>query len=385
MSSKQKESKYERVEKVSVDKDGSNVVKEIGEDRGKEDPGMNYQDKRPAALVPGAPAGKVPFARHDDFDNVSQRSETESIHSRSSGYVEPSLQRNGGGEFSSSSSSSTTTRSAVSGGPIAGSAAYTESRSQNLPADQLNQRTVVTETRVIENAQRTVPIQPHNEIREQHEVIRHESHSRAPETTTVTIPVTRFESATMESTRHGRTFTEDRELTIPAPVVAPQIHAMQQVNFSGGTSAEIHATTDVRMATEAEIKDMGPEEYARYRAKVEALARQHEQQTSQKAAEYRNEVERDAELIRQTLERQHIRDIEFRKDMVEASVDRQQVTARNNKTTFSSLPKPGYRLIYWLLCLPSYNAPLIKVLYWAKLRLIVLINEQKLKICIKIK
>nr|WBQ85701.1 CAHS 6a [Acutuncus antarcticus] len=129
----------------------------------------------------------------------------------------------------------------------------------------------------------------------------------------------------MESTRSGVTFTDDRALTIPAPVVAPQIHGMtQSMHLTGGASAEIHATTDVNLATESQLKDMGPEEYERYRMKVESLARQQELELSQKASTYRNQVEKDAELIRQTLERQHIRDIEFRKDMVEASVDRQQ-------------------------------------------------------------
>nr|WBQ85703.1 CAHS 6e [Paramacrobiotus richtersi] len=46
--------------------------------------------------------------------------------------------------------------------------------------------------------------------------------------------------------------------------------------------------------------------------------------TAQRAAMYRNQVEADAELIRRTLERQQIRDIEFRQKMVETSVDRQQ-------------------------------------------------------------
>nr|WBQ85708.1 CAHS 6a [Macrobiotus sp. 1 JF-2022a] len=69
---------------------------------------------------------------------------------------------------------------------------------------------------------------------------------------------------------------------------------------------------------------MAPEEYERYRQRVEELARQHEAEASAKASQYRQQVEQDAELIRKTLERQHIRDIEFRKDMVESAVDRQQ-------------------------------------------------------------
>lgn len=42
---------------------------------------------------------------------------------------------------------------------------------------------------------------------------------------------------------------------------------------------------------------------------VEALAREDERDAGLRAAEYRTEVERDAETIRQILERQHIRDL----------------------------------------------------------------------------
>lgn len=346
-----KESKYERVETVNVDSDGTTLVKNIGEDRGKEDPGMNFQDKRPTDLVPGAQSGLVPatYVESHPTDRAGQRlrehlneserlrsskSSTHSTHSsssKSSGFVEPSLKYRGeigpigkNGEFVSSSTRQSS--SSISSGND--NASLASRNSNNVTGVTTQRTTVVTESSLQGiGAQRSVPIQPHQQ-REDHEVIQHESHSRAPETTVVTIPTTRFESAQLESTRSGRTFTEDKELTIPAPVVAPQIHAHQQVNLSGGTSATIHATTDLHLASEAQINDMGPEEYARYRAKVESLARQHEEETSRKAAAYRNEVEADAELIRQTLERQHMRDIEFRKDMVETAVDRQQQEIR---------------------------------------------------------
>lgn len=348
-----KESKYERVEKVNVDSDGATLVKNVGEDRGKEDPGMNFQDKRPADLVPGAPAGVMPSRveslptdragqRLREHLNESERlrgsrNSTHSASSKSSSFVEPSLKYRGeigpigkNGEFvASSTRQSSSSNVSSSDNSNASERASLASRNSMMNNGVTSQRTtVVTESSVQGiGAQRTVPIQPHQQ-REDHEVITHESHARAPETTVVTIPTTRFESAQLESRREGRTYTEDKELTIPAPVVAPQIHAHQQVNMSGGTSATIHATTDLHLASEAQINDMGPEEYERYRAKVEALARIHEDETSRKAAAYRNAVEADAELIRQTLERQHMRDIEFRKDLVESSVDRQQQEIR---------------------------------------------------------
>uniref|UniRef100_P0CU47 Cytosolic-abundant heat soluble protein 89226 n=1 Tax=Hypsibius exemplaris TaxID=2072580 RepID=CAHS5_HYPEX len=344
-----KESKYERVEKVNVDADGATLVKNIGEDRGKEDPGMNYQDKRPANLVPGAPAGVIPNRIESlPTDRAGQRlrehlSESErlrgsrsSTSSKSSSFVEPSLKYRGeigpigkNGEFVASSNRQNSSSNVSSSDNSERASPASRNSNPGMNNGMTTQRTtVITESSVQGlGAQRTVPIQPHQQ-REDHEVITHESHARAPETTVVTIPTTRFESAQLESRRDGRTYTEDKELTIPAPVVAPQIHAHQQVNMSGGTSATIHATTDLHLASEAQINDMGPEEYERYRAKVEALARIHEDETSRKAAAYRNAVEADAELIRQTLERQHMRDIEFRKDLVESSVDRQQQEIR---------------------------------------------------------
>jgi len=76
--------------------------------------------------------------------------------------------------------------------------------------------------------------------------------------------------------------------------------------------------------TDAEITQLGPEEYTRYCDKVEKLGQLHEFATAQKAAGYRVEVEHDADLIRQTLERQHVRDIEFRTEIIESSIERQE-------------------------------------------------------------
>ncbi|OQV16866.1 hypothetical protein BV898_09038 [Hypsibius exemplaris] len=237
-----KESKYERVEKVNVDADGATLVKNIGEDRGKEDPGMNYQDKRPANLVPGAPAGVIPNRIESlPTDRAGQRlrehlSESERLRgSRSSTSSKSSASWSPASSTANSSSNVSSSDNSERASPA--------SRNSNpgMNNGMTTQRTtVITESSVQGlGAQRTVPIQPHQQ-REDHE---------------------------LESRRDGRTYTEDKELTIPAPVVAPQIHAHQQVNMSGGTSATIHATTDLHLASEAQINDMGPEEYERYRAR----------------------------------------------------------------------------------------------------------------------
>lgn len=55
------EYKYERVERIDVDRAGNAQLVDVGEDRGKEDPALNYQDKRPPALV-AVPPALVPAA-----------------------------------------------------------------------------------------------------------------------------------------------------------------------------------------------------------------------------------------------------------------------------------------------------------------------------------
>ncbi|XP_055336662.1 uncharacterized protein LOC129587096 [Paramacrobiotus metropolitanus] len=47
-----REEKLERVETVKTDKAGNVVSHDVREDKGGEDPGMNFQDKRPPGLVP---------------------------------------------------------------------------------------------------------------------------------------------------------------------------------------------------------------------------------------------------------------------------------------------------------------------------------------------
>nr|WBQ85707.1 CAHS 6b [Macrobiotus polonicus]WBQ85709.1 CAHS 6a [Macrobiotus polonicus] len=136
-----------------------------------------------------------------------------------------------------------------------------------------------------------------------------------------------MEGARLEHVRSGITYTDNKMMTVPGPMLAPPIQSGTSellAQGSGGTSAEIHASTNVDLLTNVNMDTMAPEEYERYRQRVEDLAAQHASESAEKAAQYRNQVEQDAELIRRTLERQHIRDIEFRKDMVESAVDRQQ-------------------------------------------------------------
>ena len=55
-----KETKFERVEKSHLDSTGNVTSREVTEDRGGEDPGMNFKDARNASLVPDDKLGMAP-------------------------------------------------------------------------------------------------------------------------------------------------------------------------------------------------------------------------------------------------------------------------------------------------------------------------------------
>nr|P0CU46.1 RecName: Full=Cytosolic-abundant heat soluble protein 86272; Short=CAHS 86272; AltName: Full=Cytosolic-abundant heat soluble protein b; Short=SAHS-b; AltName: Full=Tardigrade-specific intrinsically disordered protein CAHS 86272; Short=TDP CAHS 86272 [Hypsibius exemplaris] len=82
------------------------------------------------------------------------------------------------------------------------------------------------------------------------------------------------------------------------------------------------ATTQVlesQASREQAFKDQ--EKYSREQA---AIARAHDKDLEKKTEEYRKTAEAEAEKIRKELEKQHARDVEFRKDLVESAIDRQK-------------------------------------------------------------
>ncbi|GAV02176.1 CAHS11 [Ramazzottius varieornatus] len=319
-----KEQKFERVEKVDVDSTGNATLKTVGVDRGGEDPALNFQDKRPAGLVPDptvtgmmghqGSATELHSSGTSGMGSSSTTRHSSSSHTSSGSAMGSHHHSSGMGSASSGLSGSM--HSGGSSGMGGGATTY--------------QRTEVTTTTggpTIGGLQRTVtvPTGAHSTIREQTDVIKHHTSGGATqsETHVISVPVTSFESSNMESVRTGYTYTEDKALTVAAPQLAQPIHTTLDLQLGGGASAEIHAGTTVDL-TQMQRKDLGPEEYARYKAKVEALAAKDERDAGKRAAMYREEVERDAELIRQILERQHIRDLEFRKEMIEHQVNRQE-------------------------------------------------------------
>lgn len=62
----------------------------------------------------------------------------------------------------------------------------------------------------------------------------------------------------------------------------------------------------------------------RYHREQNAIAKQHEKELEKKTEAYRKQAEHEAEKIRNQLEKQHGRDIEFRKDLVDQAIEKQK-------------------------------------------------------------
>jgi len=102
-----------------------------------------------------------------------------------------------------------------------------------------------------------------------------------------------------------------------AQEVIGQGFSASAARISGG-AVEGHVV-ETREMREKARRDQ--EKYAREQA---AIAAEHEKSLAMKTDKYRKETEEEAEKIRMELEKQHARDVDFRKDLVESEIERQK-------------------------------------------------------------
>jgi len=131
------------------------------------------------------------------------------------------------------------------------------------------------------------------------------------------------------------THTEFTHSEVKAPLIhpAPPIIATgsaglaEEIVGQGFTASAARisgASSEVNIQASPALVEAARRDQERYQLEQGAIAQRHEKDLEQKTEAYRKTAEAEAEKIRKELEKQHARDVEFRKDMVESAIERQK-------------------------------------------------------------
>ncbi|XP_055334646.1 cytosolic-abundant heat soluble protein 94205-like [Paramacrobiotus metropolitanus] len=141
----------------------------------------------------------------------------------------------------------------------------------------------------------------------------------------------RMESHGHQETVHsGYTHTEVRAPVVaPAPpIVATNVAGLaEEVVGKGFTASAARITStsqEASLTPSPQLQEAARRDEERYQRERDAIAMQHEKDLERKTEAYRKTAEAEAEKIRKELEKQHARDVEFRKDLVDTSIQRQK-------------------------------------------------------------
>ncbi|XP_055345301.1 cytosolic-abundant heat soluble protein 107838-like [Paramacrobiotus metropolitanus] len=113
---------------------------------------------------------------------------------------------------------------------------------------------------------------------------------------------------------------------LPSPFMSTGFSAQELIGegFQASISRISAVSEDMRQLDSPELDEEARKDMAAKQREHDMLTQQYEKEVERKTEAYRKLQEAEADKIRKELEKQHLRDVEFRKDMVEMAIDNQK-------------------------------------------------------------